>query len=113
MVQTMIGAVLFVVVIVCLVALVVISRKRRELRDMMYYEAEAEKEEFIIPEPEKPVLIKGAKKPVYRDTMGAEKPSNQTTIYAYQRDYRTRICRQCDGENAITAECCCICGMPF
>lgn len=107
-----IGLILLIVIAVCLILLGMISRKRKELRDMMYYEQEAEREEFIRKDWKETPVTPSPKMSRKSDPVVPEK-TKQITIYEYQNWKRSRPCPQCDGENAITADRCSICGMPF
>lgn len=108
---TLVGFILLIVIAVCVILLVMISKKRKELRDMMYYERERESGEFIVKDlPKTPGKTKSD--PVDPGPTSTIK-SKQNTIYEYQCWTRTRVCRQCDGESAMNADRCGICGMPF
>ena len=103
------GFILLIVIAVCVILLVMISKKRKELRDM--YERERESGEFIVKDlPKTPGKTKSD--PVDPGPTSTIK-SKQMTIYEYQSWTRTRVCRQCDGESAMNADRCGICGMPF
>ena len=40
-------------------------------------------------------------------------PSNQHTIYAFERNVPVYMCPRCDGENSPMRSVCCICGFEF
>lgn len=40
-------------------------------------------------------------------------PSNQHTIYAFEREVQVYVCPRCDGENSVSRHICCICGYEF
>ena len=104
----LISIILLIVVAVCLILLGMISKKRKELRDMMYYEQEEAREEFVRTDWKEP-----AKKTKPNPVAVVPEKTNQITIYEYQNWTNARRCPQCDGENPITAGCCSVCGMPF
>lgn len=98
-----IGWILLVIVVACVIALVLIAKKRKELEEEIYEEPE---EERIAPRPE----------PVKKDTpkeAPKETGPRQVTIYGYHAVGRMRLCPLCDGENALTATQCHICGQQL
>ena len=40
-------------------------------------------------------------------------PSDQLTIYAFEREVQVYVCPRCDGENSVHRNICCICGFEF
>lgn len=40
-------------------------------------------------------------------------PSDQHTIYAFEREVQVYVCPRCDGENSVHRNICCICGFEF
>ena len=44
---------------------------------------------------------------------GPVMPSNQNTIYGFERTVPVYVCPRCDGENSPTRSVCCICGFEF
>jgi len=40
-------------------------------------------------------------------------PSDQHTIYAFEREVQVYVCPRCDGENSVSRHICCICGFEF
>lgn len=93
------GWILLLIVAACIVALIVISRKRRELEKRISSEFDSDGSLNS----EKPVA----------DNAPQEDGSPQMTIYEYRSSSSKCICPICDGENELTAKCCRICGQKF
>lgn len=93
-----IGWFLLLIIAVCAVVLVLLIRKQRELQKEL---GEIDEEEYY----ESPAPVK-LKSTMAVDSLGT--PS-QITIYRYNSMEKKKRCAVCDGENDMTAACCCIC----
>ena len=87
------GFILVLIVVICIYALVRISRRNKELDDTGVHVTDAPSYE-----------------PSPQPKAETPEPSSQNTIYAYSAKSTTHICPFCDGENAAGADSCIICG---
>lgn len=74
---------------------------------------------YVPPAPTTAPAVEIAEPAVYVSstlTGGADVPKplpQQHTIYAFEREVQVLVCPQCDGENSINRNTCCICGYEF
>lgn len=97
---------LVIVLIGCVAGLFYIYFKNRQSAEGGTEEPEegvnAAQEPFSIPDP--PPFIPETEEVV---------PSDQHTIYAFEREAQVYVCPRCDGENSVSRHICCICGFEF
>lgn len=93
------GWILLCIVAFCVFALIIISKKRRELEKSMTYETGADKGVSTPPPESEP-------------GSDAEGPQ-QVTIYEFRSASKTCLCALCDGENDASATHCRICGQKL
>ena len=86
------GYILLIIVSVCVLALIYIAKKQKELDDLDYYIKRKEKE----------------KKDIIRDSKVLTHP--QHIIYEFSAKGTKYVCPFCDGENSAGAKVCNICG---
>lgn len=91
------GTLLLFVVVGCVIALIYISKKQKELNDSdIEMKPETELEREVVPEHH-----------------SESSTHAQNTIYEFQGTDTMRICPYCDGENRKDAGKCAICGQDL
>lgn len=92
---------LFIVLIACVAAVVYNNSKKQP-------EQAVPPAEILTPE------TSTAHEPVEAMPVEPEPvPSEQHTIYAFEREVQVQVCPRCDGENSMGRQICCICGFEF
>lgn len=98
------GYILLIIVSVCVLALIYISKKQKELDDLDDYVKSKEKEKAEASREEK----KEDKKEIIKDNKVLTHP--QHIIYEFNAKSAKHRCPFCDGENGVGAKVCNICG---
>lgn len=90
------GWFLLLLVATCIIALVVLAKKRKELEEGYPYSTDSGSGS-------------ATSKPVEEEKAEEQGPP-QNTMYAYRANKTNRLCPFCDGENISGAQVCVICG---
>lgn len=98
------GYILLIIVSVCVLALIYIAKKQKELNDLDDYVKRKEKEKKEESREEK----KEDKNESIKDDIVRTQP--QHIIYEFSAKSAKRLCPFCDGENSVGAKICNICG---
>lgn len=89
---------LLLVVAICIITLIYISKKRKA----------AEKEKYTAAKPSAASSV--TEKTTVSEKIEKRPETVQNTIYKFETKAATRLCPSCDGENGANAETCIICG---
>ena len=93
------GWILLIVVVACVIALIILTKKRRDLEKSMSYGTDFDSD-FT------------TNKPVVEEKAEEQGPP-QVTIYEYRAANKKRLCALCDGENDPSATHCQVCGQQL
>ena len=99
---------LVIVLIGCVVALFYLWLKHRQSTPEQSVESVPQEAP-----PQVPYSIPDPAHYVPEPEVQPQTPSDQHTIYAFEREVQVYVCPRCDGENSVHRNICCICGFEF